>query len=302
MLTIAKWAWVILVLGGAVYFFISHFKETLSYLRLVSVVNLVISLIFLVVGRILQTQLAKAALQGQSFRPPFTRMLHIFSMTQLAKYLPGGLWQFVARFGVYQANGMTPVQSGRVMLVENLWLVLSAGFFGAMSGFQFLLNWMKIPSGMSSLVGWIGLILAAWFATLWLIDRYAGLQRHSLSWFLIYLIPLQIANWFINGLSFWILLPSNEHPLSLIWVSISAFCISYVFGFIAIWAPSGIGVREVVLSYLMGIYISPQAAIIYGTLNRIIWVFTDMMLGLFCELFYGTGKLASIVKMKEPSR
>jgi glycosyltransferase 2 family protein len=296
LLQITKYIWVIIVAAGAVYYLFTHYADILEYVRLVSLTKILFSVLFLITGKIILAQLSRYSLHGQPWMPSFTEMLYINSMTQLAKYLPGGIWHFVGRFGVYQVKGLSKVQSGRVMLVENLWLLFSAAFFGALTGCVFILDLLHIASTPLIVILWIGLILVAWLVTFWLIDVFAGLKRHSVLWVAWNLILLQGGAWLLIGLSFWVLLPVKADDFSLMLTAVGAFCFSWSAGYVTIFAPSGLGVREAVLSFVLGMYISPQAGLVYATLNRLIWVVVELLLGFVTELFWGSGKLLSLFK------
>jgi uncharacterized membrane protein YbhN (UPF0104 family) len=62
---------------------------------------------------------------------------------------------------------------------------------------------------------------------------------------------LYVVNWIVYALSFWILVKSFDLPGSLAETG-PAFAAAYVLGYVAIFAPAGIGVRESFLTVFLG--------------------------------------------------
>jgi hypothetical protein len=50
----------------------------------------------------------------------------------LGKYLPGGIWHFAGKFGIYKVMGISTKATTQAIIYENIWLLSSAtivGFF-----------------------------------------------------------------------------------------------------------------------------------------------------------------------------
>ncbi len=303
LLQVAKWVWTVLVFCGAAYYFAKHYSTLIGYLRSFSILSLVLSITFLVVGKYLLTFLSLWSIEGQDWHPTFSEMFKINSVTQLGKYLPGGIWHFVGRFGLYRAKGMTTTQSGRVMLVENFWLVLSAFCFGSLVGFfglrKVLQNWLHFPStfifrGISFLF-----FILIWLLGMFLIQRYLKLNHTAIGWSFVRTIAVQASSWLFMGLGFWVILPFRWN-WEFLGVSVGGFALSWVVGYLAVFAPSGLGVREVVLTVLLATFISSEEAAVYAVVARIIWIITEIGLGIFSELLFGNGRI-KLTSINRPS-
>ena len=61
---------------------------------------------------------------------PYTEALAITTVSQLGKYLPGGIWHFAGKFGFLKIKGISNKRITQVMVAENLWLLTSAGVVG----------------------------------------------------------------------------------------------------------------------------------------------------------------------------
>jgi uncharacterized membrane protein YbhN (UPF0104 family) len=301
LLQIAKWTWLVLVFGGVIYYFTKHYTSIMGYLRNFSLIDLVLSIVFLVAGKYLLTYLSLWSIEGQDWHPKFTQMFYINAVTQLAKYLPGGIWHFVGRFGLYRTKGMTTTQAGRTMVVENGWLVLSAICFGGLVSFlgqsNTILNWLHLPSTPPIRVGLFLLFMLIWFLGLFLIERFVKLKRQADIGNLARLFLVQAVSWLFMGLGFWVILPHGWN-WELIGASIGGFALSWVVGYLTIFAPSGLGVREVVLTALLAAYVTSEGAAVYAAVARLIWIITEIGLGVFSELVFGSGNLSSLVKSR----
>jgi hypothetical protein len=93
---------------------------------------------------------------------------------------------------------------------------------------------------------------------------------------------LQSAVWILLGTSFAILLPIND--LTLMPLAMGGFGLSWVAGYVAIFAPGGVGIREATLTALMAAALPPESAIVYAAINRILWVIVESALGLIARL------------------
>ena len=70
-----------------------------------------------------------------------------------------------------------------------------------------------------------------------------------------------IASWVLYGLSFWLfmisILPDAHVPIV---AAVGAFVNGYIIGYVALFSPGGFGVRELIVTLLLGPYIGAAAA------------------------------------------
>lgn len=84
-------------------------------------------------------------------------------------------------------------------------------------------------------------------------------------------------SWVFLGISFGFVLPGFSASTSLFYVSIYAF--GWIAGYVAIFAPGGIGIRETVLVWLLGSLIAPDLAIVYSSVHRFVFIIGEIILG-----------------------
>ena len=178
---------------------------------------------------------------------PKTDAVRLFMMANLGRYIPGKIWQITGLAALAKDRGVPPGTAvGAAVLGQGIALVVAAGL--GIGVYHTLL-----PSGYSVLIAAVligSMILLAAIpisfkagAELWL--RFRGSQpigtlnpTSGLRWLLLYLV-----NWIVYSLAFWMMVASFSSDVSLIPVA-AAFPAAYVLGYLMIFAPAGLGVRE----------------------------------------------------------
>jgi uncharacterized membrane protein YbhN (UPF0104 family) len=189
----------------------------------------------------------------------------IFFQAQLAKYIPGSLWQYAGRATLASARGL-PVRPVTISLPVEL----GASLVGAAALSALLLG------------GWGVLIAAAVLVALVL------LSHHSRS----AVTPLRVAAsagatgavlyigaWFAVGAGFW--LTANallQVPFGQLLFYVGAFTGAWVIGLLAIYAPGGIGVREAILVAVLRSRLGSGDALVLAGVSRALMTILDIAL------------------------
>lgn len=273
LLRLIKWLWLVLVLGAVARYLWAHWDEVGPQLRTIALPRLGLALLLLIASKLLLVILSQRSVALAGHTIPYRRMFTINALSQLAKYLPGGIWHFVGRAGYYHTDGLPLRAVTQAMIVENLWLVFSA-FMAGVSGLL-----LYYAGGWRLAVALVGLI-AVWWAVLWLIRlRFSGERnwRGSLS-----TLGFQALIWELVGASLWVVLPSLDGWRSGS-LAIGAFCISWVIGYVALFAPGGIGVREAAMTALLVPALSAQDVLLYAAIHRFLWVAAELTLGIIAR-------------------
>ena len=178
---------------------------------------------------------------------PKTDAIRLFMMANLGRYIPGKIWQITGLAALAKDRGVPPgIAVGAAVLGQGIALVVAAGL--GIGVYHTLL-----PSGYSVLIAAVligSMILLAAIpisfkagAELWL--RFRDSQpigtpnpTSGLRWLFLYLV-----NWIVYSLAFWMMVVSFSSDVSLIPVA-AAFPAAYVLGYLMIFAPAGLGVRE----------------------------------------------------------
>lgn len=198
--------------------------------------------------------LASAALWGRMVQdlggPPLPALeaVRVFMVANLGRYLPGKVWQIAGLAVLAKRRGVPAgTAMGAAVMGQGIALVaaLLVGMGALLSGPEDVRRW-GLP-GAAVVVAATGLVLVprifrssmgVWFR-LARQDAPAGLGSvHALRWLLLY-----TANWALYAFSFWVLAASFGHRGDVLPVA-SAFAAAYVLGYVMIFAPAGVGVRE----------------------------------------------------------
>jgi hypothetical protein len=211
---------------------------------------------------------------------PKTDAIRLFMMANLGRYIPGKIWQITGLAALARDRGVTPGTAvGAAVLGQGIALVVAAGL--GIGVYHTLL-----PSGYSVLISavLIGsvIILAAIpisfkaGAELWL--RLTGSQpigtlnpTSGLRWLLLYLV-----NWIVYSLAFWMMVASFSSDVSLIPVA-AAFPAAYVLGYLMIFAPAGLGVREGFLIAFLSPYLGVGPSGIIAVVARLWTTLTEVV-------------------------
>jgi uncharacterized membrane protein YbhN (UPF0104 family) len=98
--------------------------------------------------------------------------------------------------------------------------------------------------------------------------------------------------WIVYGASFWCMLRGVGITPGGFWETIAAFSGAYLLGFLALFAPGGLGVREGALAVLLAPQIGPGLAGVIAVGSRL-WM-TLLELTQLIPLAFGLGRLRSI--------
>ena len=282
ILGIVKWLWLILVLAAAGYYFYRHQDEVINLLKQIDYWRIVLSLILLLIGKAFLVILVKYSVNCEGWYPTYPEILGVYGLSSLGKYLPGGIWHFVGRFGVYKMNGLSAKASTRSMILENIWLLSSAlatGVIGVfLSRFDLIADLLNIPDEKWLAITVTVLILALWIVSLFIVhkifQKYTSRQIPKVA--LVALLGLLL--WAFIGGSFFVMF--QEFPFSSAPLFIGGYAVSWAVGYIAVFAPGGLGIREAVLALVFSSIATVELIAVYAAMNRIIWVIAEVLFGL----------------------
>jgi len=210
----------------------------------------------------------------------FWTAARIWFVSNLGKYVPGKIWQVTTQAMMLSERGVTVAAAGAsaaVMTVANvasgfaIVLILSVGTV------------RRIAGGTASVVAATIALLLVLIAAPLLARQWNRLAARGDRGHLAVHVPHSVVaialsgcvvSWVLYGVAFqWFvraLIGPGEAPLS---AYITANAASYLVGYLMIFAPAGLGVREIVLSSILrplAIATAPQAAAI--TVGSRLWL------------------------------
>jgi hypothetical protein len=174
--------------------------------------------------------------------------IRIYMLANLGRYVPGKVWQLVGLAVLAREQSVAPGVAAGAAILGQITALAGASLVGAVA-------FMAAPNPGTATIAaaWtVGVLLAvgvppvfrraaALAARVARVDMPETLARDG--WFGIRWVLLYGANWLLYGIAFWTLCKAfglAGGPAE----NGSAFAAAYVLGYLALFAPAGIGIRE----------------------------------------------------------
>jgi glycosyltransferase 2 family protein len=200
----------------------------------------------------------------------------LFFQAQLGKYIPGSIWQYAGRAALARDRGVAvrvvmvsvTVELCAVVAAAGVVSTLLGGIRGAIGGSVIVLIGVVIANS-SRLRSGIRKLATRAFAL-------HGAAAQLLRSFGV-AAALYVPVWLVLGLSFWLLARGLfGAPLAELPYDTGAFAVAYVVGLAAVFAPSGLGVREGILVALLSGRLATADAVVLAAASRLVLTLVDV--------------------------
>lgn len=274
----------ILAVGFLIYFAVTNWHDIVASLEVMNPA--------LVVGALAAAFLGTycAMLSWRSVVHSFGREIllraagEVTFTVQIGKYIPGGIWPIVAGSQAGQLAGLP----GSVTVIS---MTLQLGV-ALLTGAIFSLGTLSLVPVLAERYWWLIVIvvcagaalllppvmrrlLAAVFRLIRRPDLLPGLSGNHLGRAMLW----ALANWVFLGLQLWLLFAAVHHGTAdLLLPSLSGYALSWVIGFLAIFAPAGAGVREGILVLLFAGSVPAATVLGVALVSRVLFVIVDVTL------------------------
>jgi hypothetical protein len=214
-----------------------------------------------------------------------------YFVSQIAKYLPGGIWAIPGRMVIYELQGVQRASSVVSVLRETTAFYTGAAmvaFIGLLLGTPFS-DEIRALLALGLLVS-IMIILLTHTPWVWaFLDKlrvpqgsqwksYRSLENEQLrlNW-LPRALLVSIAFWALLGVPFQMLIEAvSGAPAAVSWFEAAAiFAAAWCAGFVVILVPAGFGVRESALTFMLAGTLPLSDAINIALLARVWWVIAE---------------------------
>jgi len=199
---------------------------------------------------------------GTTISRPFAISAH--GISQLAKYVPGNIFHLAGRQAIGMAAGMPAVSLAKSTVWE-LGLLTLAGSLCA--GLTLPLIWPAIPAMLSLIMVALVIITAC------------SILRHFFNSNISKALVLQVIFLLVSGSVFTIFLylsSSVEIPFIIFPALCGAYIIAWLVGFVTPGSPAGVGVRELVLLFLLKTIVVESELLLVIVLGRATTVLGDL--------------------------
>ena len=221
----------------------------------------------------------------------------IYFIGNLGRYIPGKIWTVAGVAYMAGKSGVPAVIAGTAAVCAQAYSILSSFVFFVLffilrnqvfSGVTFLWTLpvpfvlivvFLIPDNLERALNFVLIRFGKEQITL-NISTAAALK----------ITMFYLASWILFGVSFWFVVSSvaGQGLFNPLYLS-GAFAVSYIIGYLAFFAPGGIGVREGMLSLLLAGTISTGVAAVLAVVLRLI--ITVVELGCVATVFFQKGVL-----------
>lgn len=277
---VIQWSAVIALVAGmvALYKFYQSYTAQLRGLVGVSWGEVLLASLVWASGYVQMILLWSSSFKWWGSSMPWYKGLRVFFVTNLARYIPGAVWQFAGLAGMTMEAGGSPTAAAVGVILLQI-VTLATGIMLTVSAAPQLLPLTARLTSAEQL-GIATLLVALLIVALpHLLPRIRSLLERVLKrpvplpspprgQFAVYVIRCA-GNWLIYGFAFWLFsraLLGQEAPGA--WVAITSYVASYLAGLIAVFAPGGIVVREGAIIGLLQPSIGVEAATILAIASR----------------------------------
>ena len=283
-LAFIKKCWVFLVLSGLSYYLWHNYQQMVMAMRGIPPLNLLGAFVCVLFGKLASLYLMGASLKLQDIQlTGWRNHLWIYSSSDIAKYMPGGIWAIMGRLYHYRDIGLSTTRISRALLLENMGFVISALLLGLPVGLMLLSNQMGLMKILASLL--LVFFVIGSLAVLRKICYPSSLKfRIKVTKVILSALSIMLLGWVAMGTSLFLLLGEHGTFYSWLW-SIGSYTAAFIVGMAAVFAPAGAGIREGVLllaGRLSGI--SETMILDAAIFNRGVWMVVDLCVFSFAIL------------------
>jgi uncharacterized membrane protein YbhN (UPF0104 family) len=242
-----------------------------------------ISFVLIILTYLVWVEIWRKLLKRSGHILNFKKMFKIWFLANLGKYLPGKVWSFLGMLYLLEKEGVAKSKGLSMAILAQALSVLSGllvallflrysyyqRFFAQSPGLTVVI--LLVLAGIMVLVFYPKLLEGIINLMLRILKKETitlNLKTKNI----LFILLLYCGSWFLSGFVFWVFIRSIT-PVSLgIYLSLTgAFAGSFSLGFLAFFAPGGIGVREGILVVLLSNFFPTPVAILISLLSRV-WI------------------------------
>jgi uncharacterized membrane protein YbhN (UPF0104 family) len=229
----------------------------------------------------MQIESWRRILAGWGQRLAFGPAARTWSVANLGRYVPGKVWSVAGLVVLAQRAGIAPGPAAASAFVIQ---AVSLGSGVAVVAGVTPHSASPLRLALAGLAAVATILVLVWRPTaLWLgrvVTSMAPLEPLAPSAVLAAII-LTVLSWGTYGAALWMLARGLLHdapvPLPLpLTTAIGAFTLGYILGLLALFAPGGVGVRELVLVGLLAPFLGSGGAVAVSVASRVLLTLTEV--------------------------
>jgi hypothetical protein len=294
-LALLKILWFAIVIGVAVYYAYGRAAVLYEIMSKMDVVSLLLCALFIIVAKLQIGGMIVIALRRSAQAVRFRDAFRMYNSTQVAKYLPGGIWHFIGRAYLYRALGMSVGRINKAIVIENFWLVLGAATTAMIFGLAWakwghgqeeawyaltdlpVFSWVESNTALGASVA-VVLVLLMVFVLIGAKLRSKALHVVGVARPDVAAASLMIGTQVAIGVALYVVLAPLPAQNADIFRVVSACAAATALGYLAVFAPAGIGVKDAALMALLVPAVSHEVAFLAAAMHRLVYLVVDLLL------------------------
>lgn len=209
----------------------------------------------------------------------------LFGVSQIGKYVPGGVWNIVAAAELGADQDIPRRRSVTAMTVAILVSLVSGVVVGcaafvvapadALGGWGWLV-WV-VPF---SIVALFPPVTNAFISWVFRVTKREPLEHPLTTRGLAVSVAWSLAAWAVAGVQVWVLATGLGMPLSAstLALAVGGYALAWVVGFLVVFVPAGAGAREVVLLAVLGGSLATGSVLLVVLMSRALLTVVDLAL------------------------
>ena len=220
----------------------------------------------------------------------------------LGRYIPGRIWQVTGTIYLLTTMGV-PVENATALAIISQSLTLVSGVIVAIPA---MLSWLEhaqqgsLLSIVGVLIAGLGIVLIGFFPAVWIRLINWGLKKIGRE----SKVDIRIPSLWKFALAYWIawvglgvgaflvLLSTESLSIDYLPYMTSAFVFAYIAGYLVIFVPGGIGVREGALVFALALVLPVSVSVFIALLTRFWMTAVEVLFALIALTLRGREHLA----------
>lgn len=218
----------------------------------------------------------------------FIQSSYCYFKSQITRYIPGNIWGVAARLYFFRKYGFKKREILAAFFYESGLIIFSAAlayfiFRGFYSSYLFLDIILAVVGFLVFLIIFNCRIFSYFFSFFKKTEIEIKIPlSKSISYIFLYLIF-----WLFCGLALYFLLNSfADYKISIVFPLLSIYAAAWALGYLSFITPTGLGVREMTLIYLLTKIIAKSSAGLLTIFARLVFILSEIIVFSFISLVY----------------
>ena len=271
-----------------IYVFVQNRRDIVEVFSAVSMSGIVLGMGFWILATLVIPLIALTVLRDRGNTISYSTLLFIHLNRIPSKFLPGGVWQTVARAYDMNSLGISRRDISLVVLHENSYLILLAALISTLGIYLLDSNALYSKFALALFIGSLLTIPTAFvFRKRSFILSISAYTKLTLVCACFWMAAMAAFYSYMSSIP---LIAASYKPL----LMVVHYLFSYVVGFVSIFAPQGIGVFEVVVAELADLDMPFTQVVILVAGFRVLIFLSDIVSWAIYMLLRSTGKIGEI--------